>query len=79
MATLTRTADEIELESVNHELAKFYSKYSGFQEEIQQYKTTQDYLETVAGQDDAGATHLLLTLAKDQYRLVTGREWAGAL
>lgn len=70
-----RSADAIELESVNHYLTLFYCSHPQLQNEIREYKTAQSYLETIAGDNDADATHLLLTLAKDQYRLVFGHSW----
>jgi hypothetical protein len=71
----TRSQSAIELESVNHYLTLWFCAHKECADEVREYKTAQRYLEAVAGSDDDVATHLLLTLAKDTYRMCYGHRW----
>jgi hypothetical protein len=74
---MTRSASAIELETVNHYLTLWFCQHSECQDEVSEYKAAQRYLDAVAGSDDDAATYLQLTLAKDYFRSLYGREWKG--
>ena len=70
-----RTPDAILLETINHHLTIWFCSHRGCQDEIREYKVAQQYLETVAGDDEQAAAHLLITLAKDYFRALYGHDW----
>ena len=71
----TRTPEAVEIETINHYLTLYYCANPKLQDEVREYEAAQRKLEIMAGDDDLAATYLLLTLAKDTYRMVFGHGW----
>jgi len=73
---LTRTATELELEAVTHEITVYFTQCGGCDEEISLYHAQCDEMIRLANGDVEAETHLLLANAKQTYRELFARNWA---
>lgn len=71
----SRSFISIEIETLSHHITLWYAAHPECRAEIAAYKARLAFLDYQAGEDDLAAQHLLLTAAKDEYRILFGIKW----
>jgi hypothetical protein len=71
----TRTADEIELESLNTAIALWLTSHPGCESDLVAYQNMLSHVEAFPVNNDE-LTHLYVVAARDTFRCLYGYEWS---